>query len=198
MWVVRIAYQYLIGIEIKAINTRRNLKINSSMMIQREYIKSQLDTADIQQSLNEFEQQLQQINDSYLKSIEGQPATIVANTELEENETTEKKANIDIDSVINHLLSTNKLTLEKLRIINEQIEQAIIRLQQEENVVEDITIKKKEVELNVLQSKWTKYQHKIGNLNSLLEKTLAQELRYTNFKDEISIIENDIEELQRK
>ena len=122
-------------------------------MIQRNYIKSQLDTSDIQQDLNDLEQQLKVISDSYSKSLEGQGLQAPSNNEF----TTKTKDGMDdgvnLDSVINKLTGTNKSTLEKLKIISEQINKSIVRLQQEENLEEDPILKNKEFELRVMQIK---------------------------------------------
>ena len=149
-------------------NSRRNIKVTNSIVFQRGLFSSKFDTSDIVKDIVMLEQQLANIESSYLQSVQEQSSSDQQESNVDTQNVSNPIKAENYDDAIKQLIETNKLTLSRLRKVNELISSSVEKLDKPDSPDNNAIIKEKENELFTMQSKWVKIKSKIdlrSNLN---------------------------------
>ena len=126
-------------------NSRRNIKVTNSIVFQRGLFSSKLDTSDIVKDIELLEKQLENIESSYLQSVQEQSSS----DQQENNADTQNVSNpiktVNYDDAIKQLIETNKLTLSRLRKVNELISSSVEKLDRPDSPDNNAIIKENEL-----------------------------------------------------
>ena len=114
-----------------------------------------------------LEQQLANIESSYLQSVQEQSSSDQQESNVDTQNASNPIKTVNYDDAIKQLIETNKLTLSRLRKVNELISSSVEKLDRPESPDNNALVKEKENELSEMQSKWVKIKSKIDQWSNL-------------------------------